>query len=282
MEKKNLQSGQVLLIVVLVLIIALTVGLSAVSRSITNSRLSEEEVSSRRALFAAEAGIEKALSSSFPAIGTFTGILSDNGASYSTTVTAISGVNLLMLGGNPIPKDEGATLWLSNYSDDSAKIYNNSWGAGSIGFFWGDSTGECNNSALELMLVEGPKSAPKITRSVYDPCGLRRTQNHLSSPAVIQQGSCACSGLPDGVIRGTKFAYYAAVSVSSPLMIRVVPLYKDAVVGAVGGNNDKALSIQGFESISLGKSGTTKINIKATKEYPQLPAGFFSHSLFSP
>ena len=57
------QKGQVLLIVVLVMIVALTVGLSLISRSITNLRTSTEEAESQKALAAAEAGIEQALES---------------------------------------------------------------------------------------------------------------------------------------------------------------------------------------------------------------------------
>src|SRR3972149_7458157 len=53
--------GQVFLIVLLVMVIALTVGLSVASRNIVSLRTSEEERDSQRALAAAEAGIEQSL-----------------------------------------------------------------------------------------------------------------------------------------------------------------------------------------------------------------------------
>ena len=56
---KNSQKGQVLLLVVLASVIALTVGLAAISRSITSTRISTEESNSQKALSAAEAGIEE-------------------------------------------------------------------------------------------------------------------------------------------------------------------------------------------------------------------------------
>ena len=57
-------SGQAILLVVLVMIVGLTVGLSVVSRSIVSIKTSTEEADSQKALAAAEAGIEKALNTS--------------------------------------------------------------------------------------------------------------------------------------------------------------------------------------------------------------------------
>ncbi len=47
------QSGQALLIIVLVMVVALTIGLSVASRTITNLRTSREQASSQKALSAA-------------------------------------------------------------------------------------------------------------------------------------------------------------------------------------------------------------------------------------
>ena len=55
------QKGQALLIVVLAMVVALTVGLSVVSRSITNLKNSQQEIDSQKALSAAEAGVELAI-----------------------------------------------------------------------------------------------------------------------------------------------------------------------------------------------------------------------------
>lgn len=57
--RKN--SGQVTLLVLLVMVVLLTVGLAVVSRSVTDIRISKETEESARAFSAAEAGIEEAL-----------------------------------------------------------------------------------------------------------------------------------------------------------------------------------------------------------------------------
>src|SRR5690242_8662448 len=64
------EAGQALLIVVLVMVIALTVGLSLASRSITNLRNSTDEANSQAAFSAAEAGVEQAVK-----LGDTTGLL---------------------------------------------------------------------------------------------------------------------------------------------------------------------------------------------------------------
>src|SRR3989344_2066165 len=85
------QKGQVLLIVVLVMIVALTVGLSLISRSVTNLRTSTEEAESQKALAAAEAGVEQALKLGTAPAGDRN--LGSNNTTYSTKVTAISGAS---------------------------------------------------------------------------------------------------------------------------------------------------------------------------------------------
>src|SRR5579885_3559975 len=79
------QDGQAFLIVVLVMVIALTVGLSIASRTITNLRVSTEEENSQKAFSAAESGIEQALKS-----GNYnSNTLSNNAFIKSLTITQV-------------------------------------------------------------------------------------------------------------------------------------------------------------------------------------------------
>ena len=55
------ERGQALLIVLLVMTVALTVGLSVATRTIVNVRITTQEEQSQRAFSAAEAGIEETL-----------------------------------------------------------------------------------------------------------------------------------------------------------------------------------------------------------------------------
>jgi len=61
MYGKNNENGQILLIVVITMIVALTVGLSIASRTVTELRLSRQNEESQRAFNAAEAGIDRVL-----------------------------------------------------------------------------------------------------------------------------------------------------------------------------------------------------------------------------
>lgn len=262
---KQKERGQVLLIVVLVMIVSLTVGLSVASRSITNLRTSQEEAVSQQALFAAEAGVEQSLQTNAKIEKTS---FAANKSTYETTVAAVSGTTLLINGGNAIPQDDGADLWLSDYDANQNKIYDNPW-SGDLTIYWGESSTSCNNPALEVTIVLGPKSSPKFTKHVYDPCPARRTINNFSA---------STSGVKS--INNKTFYYSSVISgISSALIARIIPVYGSTAVGAIG---SAAFPSQGFMVSSTGTSGSTQRKINVFKGYPQLPSQYFSYGLFSP
>jgi len=57
MKRLNLEQGQMLLIVILVMVVALTIGLSVVTRTFTNVRTSNEKESSTTCFFSSRAGV---------------------------------------------------------------------------------------------------------------------------------------------------------------------------------------------------------------------------------
>ncbi len=60
--KQKARAGQVLIIVLMIMVVALTIGLAVATRSITDVRLTTQSEQSERAYAAAEAGVEYALS----------------------------------------------------------------------------------------------------------------------------------------------------------------------------------------------------------------------------
>src|SRR5580704_3918483 len=98
---QSLEKGQIMLIVVLVMVTALTVALSVAARSITNTRSSQEDANSEQAFSAAEAGIEKSLTSNNAVTGSFS-----NSAKYQTTMVTVGGVEFSLNNGSPVLKDE--------------------------------------------------------------------------------------------------------------------------------------------------------------------------------
>lgn len=265
---KNKEKGQVLLIIILVMVAVLTVGLSVMSRSITNLRISREEATSQKALAAAEAGIEQALKTNTPIpAGTTLASPGDVTTTYGVTINQISGNNVLVNGGNLVPKDEGADIWLVSHNADSTPNLSSPWN-GSLQIFWGDTSGACNNAALEVVVVYSP-SPYRFRRYVYDPCPGRRSNNSFS---------VGVSGV--NVISGNSFSYLTpAIPISSGFIARVIPLYFSSSIGA---RASSALPSQGIRIDSTGDSGGTKRKLIVFKGYPQLPIQYFSYGLFSP
>lgn len=262
---KKWEQGQALLIVVLVMVVALTIGLSIASKTITNLRTSTEEANSQKALAAAEAGVEQAIKNNL-SIATQS---LPNKTTYKTDITPVLGTIFLMNGGNPVLQDNGADLWLSDYSTDPAKLYNNSWSGRSLTIRWGTSTDACSNAALEVVIISGNKLSPTSKRYAFDPCASRAGANHFN-PVALNRNS----------ISGKDFYYQANINdISSPLLGRVIPLYFNTPIGIVG---DVALPSQGSTITSVGTSGTTTRKVNVFQGYPEIPSEYFQYTLFSP
>ncbi|MCL5434899.1 MAG: pilus assembly PilX N-terminal domain-containing protein [Patescibacteria group bacterium] len=269
----NYQNGQALLIVVLIMVIALTVGLSIASKSITSFRNSTDTASSQKALFAAEAGIEQALKSntSIP----ITSISQD--VKYSTAVSSVAGQTFLLNGGNPILQDSGTDLWLTYYASVSANLYQPPYypSSGSFTVYWGDSSGGCNNAALEVVILAGTKNNPVLSRYAFDPCQTRSGQNGFTF-----------INLSQGSVAGKTFYYQATIPVGNGgvsggggLISRIVPIYTSAVMGVNGTSN---FPPQGSVITSVGTSGTTQRKVNVFQGYPEIPAEYYLYNLFVP
>lgn len=271
------ESGQAVLIVVLVMVVVLTVGLSVVFRSVTNLRLSTEEQSSQRAFSAAEAGIEQALkqgciSPTPPGTGCASIAQSnfiDNSSGFSATITSLNAAELLLNGGTPVVQDDGADVWLSRYPD-----YANQW-SGNLIVLWGTTIGDCNNAALEVVVISGASKAAAVSkRYVFDPCAARRGTNNFAAPVTGAN-----------LISGTTFNYSATIPIASGFIARVVPIYFSSPIGLRGkdlSNNSLALPSQGTQIVSTGTSGSTQRRVNLFQGYPEIPSAFFQYILFSP
>lgn len=258
------EKGQALLIVVLVMVVALTVGLSIASKTITSLRTSTEEANSQKALAAAEAGIEQALKTNQIASGTFT----DTQTSYQTSITQILGTSFLVNGGNPVLQDNGADLWLSDYSSDPALLFTTNRYAGTLTIKWGSSADSCTNAALEIVIIWGTKASPVSTRYTFDPCGTRASGNRFTQVGITRSS-----------VSGKDFFYQVQITVSSGLLGRIIPLYFNTPMAVVG---SVALPSQGSTITSTGTSGTTTRKVNVFQGYPEIPSEFFPYNLFSP
>lgn len=260
---RQYQRGQMLLIVVLIMVIALTVGLGVISRTVTTLRTTKESESSQRAFSAAEAGIEKILNSNNSSVPT-TNL--SNGSSFSASSDSISGAFVPVNNLAPVIQDEGADVWLSSYPDYTTPFN------GSVKIYWGASGGSCDptnptTAALEVVIISGSKASPTLTHVNLDGCATRRAANNFTQPSA------------GGTVNGTTFSYSYTQAVTNGLIMRVIPLYAPTIVGVSGvGAN---LPSQGQSVSATGNYAGTARKITVFKGYPTLPVEFFSYLFFS-
>lgn len=265
------QKGQVLLIVVLVMVTALTVGLSVAARTITNMRTTQDSQSSEQAFTAAEAGLEQSLTENKNVSGKF-----GNNVTYQTVVKTIAGTEFAVNNGAPILKDDSSDVWLSQYP-----TYASPW-TGTLTLYWGEQGDVCASSestntaaALEVIALTGTKNAPQSTIYALDPCNARSLQNKFEY--IAPNG---------GTIGGKTYKYRKTITLNSGLLLRIIPLYAPANLAVRGcdsaGNNCIALPSQGTVIESTGTSGDTARKIVSTKPYPKIPTELFPYSFFVP
>lgn len=267
------QKGQSLLIVVLVMVVALTVGLSVVARSIVNLKNSQQEVGSQQALSAAEAGVEQAIKSG---IGVSNGTFSTS-TKYETAIKPVSGAtDFLLNGNNKVSQDDAMYIWLTSYSDVQANLFQNPW-SGNLNIYWGNNAIACNNAALEIAVVWNTKANPKVTRYTYDPCSARVLKNHFTQ--AITSANKSISGIT--LLNNTT----TPIPVTNGFLVRVVPLYADSYIGVSSINADplKSLPTQGSIITSTGTTGdNVQRKLDVFQGYPEIPAELFPFSLFWP
>jgi Tfp pilus assembly protein PilX len=265
------QRGQILLIVVLVMVTALTVGLSVAARTITNIRTSQEAENSEKAFSAAEAGIERSLTNGLPVTGNFS-----NNTTYTTTVSTISGVEFPLNNGVPILKDDAYDIWLSTYPG-----YTNPW-SGTMTLYWGQLSDVCSNSeatntmaAVEIVVLSGPVTNPSMSRYAVDPCSQRSLQNRFEY--VSPNG---------GVVSNKTYAFRRTITVNSGLFVRIIPLYAPVSMGVRGCDAANAactaLPSQGTVVEATGIADNTQRKLVSYRRYPKLPTELFPYSFFAP
>jgi len=268
------QSGQALLVVVLVMVVTLTVGLSLTSRSIVSIRTSSEEADSQKALAAAEAGIERGIEVNNNAT------ISEpfeNNAKYNAEIKKVEGTVFLAHGGNTIVQDDGIDVWLVNHKADGTPDYSTPWPGKDLEIYWGEvSLTDCANAAIEVAVILGPVASVALEREAFDPCNARadgEKKNHFSN-------------VPSGthIIKGKTFKYRKKLKkIDSGLVVRVVPIYADTPI-AVEGN--VVLPTQGFAIDSIGTSGGANREVKRSisffRTYDYLPTPYFMYGLFAP
>ncbi|MCJ7804882.1 hypothetical protein MUP35_04095 [Patescibacteria group bacterium] len=272
MPKSN--SGQSLLVILLVMAVILTIGLAVVSYSITDIKISQQEEESARAFSAAEAGIEESLRA---------------GAATSATVGEITanvteaiqgGGEDFNFGESKFPRGELANVWLIDHTEEGALNpavyfpYN-----GQIKICWGEETTLGSSTpALELALVYQQGGEYKVVRQGYDPVNGRTVGFDESLDK--DGGNCA-SGLAFSKDISLDGGVFNLTVSGKPYLLRLKLLYNSELQPiAVQANSNLPEQGKCYESAATVQvSGITR-KIRQCQFF-QAPPEIFDYVLFS-
>ncbi len=282
MEKTHVHgsSGQILLIVVVVMVVALTIGLSVASRTITNLKLSRQNQEAQKAFQAASAGIDLYINQANCGTAGCTNTRALTSGQVTTTVKDLLGTTIALNNGELVDQDRGIDLWLSGYPSFVTTGYTNTtnlvsiyWGIGGTGGQTNCNVGAGNNAspALEILVLTGATTNPVLSKYLYDYCATRRSGNGFTNPGTIYNSTV--SGIPN-----TIFLHRVDISINQGLIAKIIPIYNSTKIAVSG---PVAFPPQGKIIESTGTSGDTKRKIEYYESYPQIPNEIFPYAILS-
>lgn len=168
------QKGQVILVLILIMTVALAIGLSIVQRSLVDITTASKVEQSSRAFSAAEAGIERLLQT-----GVLTGFDLPNDSKVTSLtdsgllpITIAAGANLQQLPleiaspASPLAKEEVAQVWLANFNSTTPSSPPNCgpnmqcfYTQNALDIYWGNSASDQAALVLTLIYWDGPTSS---------------------------------------------------------------------------------------------------------------------------
>ncbi len=274
------QSGQVVLITLLVLTVATTIALSLIGRSTIDLSISTTLEESARAFSAAEAGIEEALKTG---VGTGQAKVLTPGVSYSVSVSSIGGAAGVYQLSRKTFKGSTDTIWLvSHNSDDTVN---------ETPVFTSDQLKICfSREPVTPALVgtvlykEGTNGTYRVARFALDPDAASRGNNFDSS--VVLANGCGLGNFYEKTITFSSLGISVlGVSADTLLSLRLRPVYSDSTlaIDPMG----VALPEQGkrFESVGTTETGISrKVTVYEEHRAPMAlfdnviyTQGFFGH-----
>lgn len=267
-------NGQMLLVTILVLTIAITIALSLIGRATSDIGMSARLEESARAFSAAEAGIEDALQNQTQ---TITPVSVSKDAAYTTTIAQVGGTSSVYSFASSTKKGDVATVWLVSHAaggaldeDPNASHYCSLVGACTIDVCWNQSAVIPATEAVVYYLNTGT-GVYDLQRFAFEPDPVR-TGNKFTP--ITDTAGC---GKDTGVYKTT---VTLPTSNALPLMLRLRPYYQDAVysVSPVGG---RILPVQYQEVTSVGKTGTGVTRKIIVKKQYESPPSVFDYVLYS-
>lgn len=282
MEKKTRQSGQVVLITLLVLTIATTVALSLISRTTTDTTISAQAEESSRAFSAAEAGIEEALKNGVSIAST--ALVGSSGVQYQVSVSSIGG-NAAGVYELPKKTTKGTTetVWLISHladgSLDEGNSLNKNYRAATIDVCWSK---EADIPALAVTLLykesTGVSDPYRTAKIAIDPDPVRSSSDQFD-PNYDTPG---CDGSNNEYRKTLTFNTLSPTldwASDTLIALRLRPLYSDTKLSVDAGAIVLPQQGKSIESIGSTSTGTNR-KIVVYQQY-RAPATIFDAALYS-
>lgn len=267
---KKYESGQSLLIIVLLISIVFTIIATASYRLTTETQSTRLQEESIKTLAAADSGIERGVQYAndyaetdgggevtFLSVG-----ITPAGVNVTESTLKVTSANEMSFLSPLRLKDEQWTYYLHKYPNGTASISNNIYV-----YFSNAACAAGSGPAIEITLIYDAGTG--VRRWIADPCNLIQINNNNEKLAPSAGKTIA----------GTALSYRVTIPVSSYansklLIVRVIgaPSYLGFEPANVGG----IIYSQGqtITSKAVSTNGVTKI-ATLFKSYPQIPADFF-------
>ena len=272
MPIKNHNSGQILLITLLVLSIAATIVLSLIGRSTTDVAISNEIAQSSQAFSAAEAGIEEALKT-----GVSSGVQTlAGGTTYQTNVYTIGGASGIYQYPGTVSVDDEATIWLINHNADGSLNFTPTYTQPSIDICW--SSGATIPAIFVNVFYKNSGGSYNTASIAYDPNGARRSTDNFAAPGATTGGCGDGTTVYKATVTFAGFSPAINPAADTLIAIRIQPVYATAALAV---NSAQILPLQGNRIDSTGTAGngvTRKVVV--FQEYRE-PSPIFDNVIYS-
>lgn len=303
MLKLSNQNGQVVIILLLTALVALTVGLAITQRSITDVSISTQTEQSSRAFSAAEAGIEKALQ--LESAGSPIGDILQTGDLGNESSAQVRPIYDLPRPGQaleypPIGKETVAQFWLTDPKGALPPTLSLIYQGSEVDIYFGDpaSTGD-DSPALEVNLITWDGTKYNTTRQYFDSNLGRVTANGFDSadcpatPYLINTSSSPSADTTRYSDRKFKCQITPSLDVKPsgqlPVIIRARILYSDTSqqmavapkgLNCGGSGNPCSLPAQATIYTSVGTAGKSQRVVQVFRMDNVVPP-FFDFALFA-
>lgn len=267
-SKAKVRKGEIVLIILLIMAVGLTVGLSVTSRSITDLKQTNQMEESNRAFSAAEAGIEKALEVGVYDVNSIPQT-SVGEAKYTVDVAPFGNTTSLYAIEKAVEDGDAETIWLVPHNTDgSLNTEDRYYNANSINICWRSTSGD---PALEVsaFFYDIARDEYKIARVAYDVNNVSHANNFTHVDRDAANSKCAVSGKSGYTYIALVGFTTMGIDVSShiPIALRVRPIYSDAEI-AVQSVNNASIPEQGKNILSTGQFDKVTRKWNVTHSFP--------------